>query len=518
VKNGLVSLFLLFVPICFCLNEVNGNVRPNFIVILVDDMGYSDIGCMGSEIETPNLDSLAEDGLLFTNLYNTARCCPTRASLLTGLYSHAAGVGHMDSDKGYPSYQGFLGRDTVTIAEVLGNNGYRTILSGKWHLGGAREYWPDRRGFQRFYGIPKGGGLYFYPSRFIDREIYRNGVHVEPTDPDYYTTDAFTEEALLFIEESKNDDQPFFLYMAYVAPHYPLQAHEWDVEKYLGTYEVGYEAIRQARFEKQKAMGIVKANTELSPILDVDSSDDPKTMDRKMAVYAAQVDSLDQNVGKLVSGLKAMGLFENTAILFMSDNGAVSAEVDWELDGGPRGRIGTNESFVSYGKHWANVSNTPFRKYKAQTHEGGIASPLILHWPKGVRNEGRKTDSMIHVIDVMPTLLELAGVGYPETFSGNDIRAVHGKSFAKLIKGKALSEKRQYFWEHEGNCGVREGDLKAVKLHKGVWELYDMSIDPTELDDLADVRPETLSRLRRAYRHWTEVNGVKAWPVTVEKD
>lgn len=491
----------------------DGTGRPNFVILLADDMGYSDLGCMGSEIQTPHLDSLAQNGLLFTNLYNTSRCCPSRASLLTGLYSHAAGVGHMDSDLGYPSYRGFLGRNAVTLAEVLGAAGYRTILSGKWHLGGERQNWPDRRGFQRFYGIPKGGGLYFYPSRFIDREIYRNGVRVEPENPDFYTTDAFTDESLAFIQEAKEDEKPFFLYLAYVAPHYPLQARERDVQKYAGKYKAGYEAIRNARFSKQQALGIVKPGTRLSPILDSESSDDPGTMDRKMAVYAAQVDSLDQNVGRLVHGLKEMGLFENTAILFLSDNGAASAEVDWPLNGGPRGEIGTNDSFVSYGIHWANVSNTPFRKYKAQIQEGGIASPLIFHWPDGISAPGMKVRKLVHVVDILPTILELTGIDYPETYQGNSLTPVQGESFAKVLRNGILDESRFIFWEHQGNCGVREGNWKAVRLHEQPWELYDLSLDPTELDNLAQSRPEILRHLQNTYRHWSMENGVLDWPL-----
>ncbi len=503
---------LILIYIFYSAGLQGSNDKPNFIVILADDMGYSDLGCTGSEIETPHLDILAKNGLLFTNLYNTARCCPTRASLLTGLYSHNAGVGYMDSDSGYPGYRGHLSENAVTIAEVLGEKSYQTILSGKWHLGGVREYWPDRRGFQKFYGVPKGGGLYFYPSRFIDRKIYRNGEHIEPEDPNYYTTDAFTTEALKFIAESNRDGKPFFLYLAYVAPHYPLQAHEEDIQKHLGKYKAGYEAIRNARFKKQKRLGIVNPDTKLSPIHDGSVIDDVETMDRKMAVYAAQMDNLDQNVGRLVKGLMDMKLFENTLILFMSDNGAVLSEVDWELDGGPRGEIGTNESFVSYGKHWGNVSNTPFRKYKSKAHEGGVVSPLIAHWPNGIKRH-QKVREVVHVIDIFPTLLELANVDYPKRFRGHRIKPLQGASFSNVIKGESLESDRSIFWEHMGNSGVRKGDLKAVRTHGQPWELYNLSSDPTELDDLAEVRPQDLGRLKIAYKKWAKENGVMDWPL-----
>ncbi|MCB1122492.1 MAG: sulfatase-like hydrolase/transferase, partial [Verrucomicrobiae bacterium] len=283
--------------------------------------------------------------------------------------------------------------------------------------------------------------------------------------------------------------------------------------KYLEKYEVGYEAIRNARFAKQKALGIVKPGTRLSPIFEEASTDDRKTMDRKMAVYAAQVDRLDQNVGRLVQGLKELGLFENTAILFLSDNGAASAEVDWPLNGGPRGEIGTNDSFVSYGKHWANVSNTPFRKYKAQEQEGGIASPLIFHWPNGLRKTGIKTRQLVHIVDIVPTILEISGSTYPKFFKGHPITPFQGESFAKVLKGETLNAKRSIFWEHEGNCGVREGDWKAVRLHNQPWELYDLSKDPTELNDLATLKPEKLERLLKAYQKWTKENGVMDWPL-----
>lgn len=484
--------------------------KPNIIVILADDMGYADLGCTGSEIETPNLDRLATDGLLFTNCYNTARCCPSRASLLTGLYQHQAGVGAMNHDRGIPAYQGFLNEHCVTIAEVLQQNGYRTIMAGKWHVGDERAHWPDKRGFERFYGIPKGGGLYFYPSRFIDREVYKNGEKVIPDSSSFYSTDNFTTESIQFIKESRQEQKPFFLYLAYIAPHYPLQAWPKDIAKYDGVYDQGYHAIRNKRFEKQKKLELIPADLTISPrdFPNWDSVENKQEEIRKMQVYAAQVDNMDQNIGKLVEALEQMGELENTVIMFLSDNGACAQEENWA----PGAEIGTAASFVSYGKNWANVSNVPFREYKQQTYEGGIITPLIVHWPAGIKAKQSHINELVHINDIMPTCLKIAGAKYPEFYNGHKITPLPSKSFLPLLKGNFFQHK-QLFWEHLGNQAIRKEDLKLVKDHNQPWRLYDLAEDPTELNDLSAEAPNQVNELKSEYKAWMDRVGAKKWPV-----
>ncbi|MEQ9441349.1 MAG: arylsulfatase [Cyclobacteriaceae bacterium] len=482
---------------------------PNIIVILADDMGYSDLGCMGSEIQTPNLDQLAGNGVLFTHCYNTSRCCPSRASLLTGLYQHRVGIGDMSQDRGYPEYQGYLNQQCMTIAEVLQGKGYRTVMAGKWHVGGERPQWPDRRGFDQFFGIPQGGGLYFYPTEFIDRPIYRNGEPVTPDSSTFYSTDNFTDEAIQFIRDAQDEQQPFFLYLAYIAPHFPLQAWPKDIAKYDGAYDTGYETIRQQRFQRQQQLGIVSTKLTLSPAdyAAWNSLEEPGSEAHKMEVYAAQVDRMDQNIGKLVDALKDMGSLDNTVILFLSDNGASSEEVNRA----PDAELGTVHSFASYGKNWANVSNTPYRLYKSMTHEGGILTPLIVHWPKGIQQH-QLIDQPVHINDIMPTCLELAGANYPAQYQGHNILPLDGKSFASALNGK-VSPHEQLFWEHEGNQAIREQDRKLVRRFEQSWELYDLANDPTELHDLSQTDTETAERMKKQYQEWMEQHGVRPWPV-----
>lgn len=492
MKNKTLVLFvcLLWLGLTCSL----GQKPPNIIVILADDMGYSDLGCTGGEIQTPHLDRLAADGLLFTHCYNASRCCPSRASLLTGLYQHRAGVGHMSSDLGFPAYQGHLNDQCVTIAEVLKEQGYRTIMTGKWHVGDEREHWPDKRGFERFYGIPKGGGLYFYPSKFIDRPIYRNSEQVKPDSSTFYSTDAFTNEAIKFVEESSNDNKPFFLYLAYIAPHFPLQAWPEDIAKYEGMYDEGYESIRQKRYSKQKKLNIVSADAELSPsnFPSWDAVEDKSEEIHKMEVYAAQVDRMDQNIGRLISYLEKTDELDNTVIFFLSDNGATAEGVNLS----PDAQIGTAASFVSYGQNWANVSNTPYRLYKSMAHEGGIITPLIVHWPEGIGQSGRFIKEVVHINDIMPTCLDIAGATYPDAYQGREILSLDGQSFTPLLKQDKKDIYRQFFWEHQGNQAVREGDWKLVKRNNQPWQLYHLEQDPTELHDLSEENESLLDKLK----------------------
>ena len=506
-KAGIFLSCLIFLIIS-CTRQETGKL-PNIILIMADDMGYSDLGCTGSEIQTPHLDNLANEGVLFTHFYNTSRCCPSRASLMTGLYQHQAGLGHMDSDLGIPAYQGRMNKQCITIAQALKEVDYRTIMVGKWHLGHEAEYWPLGRGFDRMYGIPKGGGVYFYPCVGRDRQVYLNDQEIFP-DSTWYSTDTFTDYAIQFAAEAKQDGKPFFLYLAYIAPHFPLQAWPADIAKYRNTYQPGYEAIRSTRFEKQKQLGIVGPQTTLSP---ADSKNwnqvNQEEEALKMAIYAAQVDRMDQNIGKLVAALKAQGSFENTVIIFLSDNGAASIK----LNDTPDAELGSRYSWAAYGKSWANVSNTPYRLYKSTEHEGGIITPLIFHWPAGIEQKGLITHEAAHINDIMPTLLELAGAKYPESYQGEKLLPIEGKSILPIANGQHANSPKTMFWEHQGNKAARLGHWKLVARHKKSWELYNLKDDPTELHDLSDQFPEQKEKLLTAYLTWAKQTGVEEWPI-----
>jgi len=485
--------------------------RPNIIVIMADDMGFSDIGCYGGEIRTPNIDRLAANGLRFRQFYNTGRCCPTRAALLTGLYPHQAGIGDMTRDDHLPAYRGRLNDACVTIGEVLRTAGYRTLMTGKWHVGSKRPHWPVDRGFDRSYCVPQGGGIYFHTRP--DRQVILDDKPIDPPD-NWYVTDAFTDWAIRFIDEARDRRQPFFLYLAHIAPHWPLKAWPEDIARYEGLYMKGWDRLRQDRYQRQVRMGLATPNWRLPPRDDQVTSwdqvpdDKKRDMAHRMAVYAAQVDRIDQNVGKLVRYLKEHELFDNTLILFLSDNGG-------SHEGGPWGftrskaPIGTPDSFASYGRSWANASNTPFRMFKHWVHEGGIATPLIAHWPGKIANPGGFTDAVGHVIDIMATCCDLAGAEYPKTCNGRPITPLEGRSLVPIFTGRSQQGHEQLFWEHEGNRAVRQGPWKLVSKHSDqTWELYDLAHDRCELNDLAARHPDRLARLKAAYQAWADRCGV----------
>ena len=496
--------------------------KPNVIVIMCDDMGFSDIGCYGSEIETPNLDKLAANGLRFTQFYNTARCCPTRASLLTGLYSHQAGVGHMTGDYGQPGYIGRLNKKCVTIAEALKPAGYRTFVTGKWHVGAKeKDWWPLQRGFDRFYGVPEGGGFYFKPtagrSIVLDNEILhtKDGSAVPEG---WYSTDAWTDHGIKFVEQAVKQKQPFFWYLAHNAPHWPLQATDEDITRYKGKYLKGWDALRAERHRRMMKMGIVTKNWPITPRDSQapawDQLDDAKKeeMDLKMAIYAAQIDRVDQNIGKLVAKLKELGIFENTLILFLADNGGCAEGGKFGFDRHKDKRIGTAESHSSYGLAWANASDTPFRRYKHWVHEGGIATPLIAHWPAVIKQRGKLTHQPGHVIDIMATCVDVARAQYPSEYNGNKIIPMEGRSLVPAFGNKPI-DREAIYWEHEGNRAVRLGKWKLVSRHPEDWELYDLEADRTELNDLSEKYPEKLAGLKELYKSWAERCGVRPWPV-----
>lgn len=485
---------------------------PNIVIIMADDMGFSDIGCYGSEIATPNLDRLAANGLRFTQFYNTARCCPTRASLLTGLYSHQAGVGHMVGNLGTPAYQGYLNDRCVTIAEALKPGGYRTLMVGKWHVGENRPHWPTDRGFDRYFGLISGGTNYFR----LDpgRQMALDDKPFTPEGNNFYITDAFTDYAVLYIQEHGRQPQPFFLYVAYTAPHWPLHALPDDIAKYRGKYRDGWDALRQKRHQRMKELGIVDAQWAMTPR---DASapawedvKDKDARDLKMAVYAAQIDRMDQGIGKILNALKEVGAEENTLVMFLADNGGCAEEIN---RGTPDAPAGTRDSFLSYGLPWANASNTPFRLYKHWVHEGGIATPLIVRYPPVIKQKGAITQQPGHVIDLMATCLDVAGVKYPTTYNGRDIVPLEGKSLLPIFEGKPRKGHDAIFWEHEGNRAVRQGKWKLVSRHRGEWELYDLDADRTELNNLANRYPEKVKELSDLYAKWAERCGVQPWPV-----
>lgn len=508
--------------------------RPNIVLIMADDMGFSDIGCYGSEIPTPNLDALARNGLRFTQFYNTARCSPTRAALLTGLDPHSAGMGTLAEDPGKrapanaaPGYQEYLNDRCVTIAEALRPAGYRSYMAGKWHLGyHGQEKWPLQRGFDRYYGIIAGAASYLAPKE--PRGLTRDNTPLPtPTNAGYYTTDAFTDHAVTFLREHTGD-APFFLYLAFNAPHWPLHARAEDIAKFKGKYRAGWDRLRTERHARQVAAGIVEKNWPLTPRDDGARAWDELTpaqqeqLDYRMAVYAAQVHRMDWNIGRVVEALKAQGRLEQTLIFFLSDNGAC-AEPYTDLGGGAFTAINdpgaaglgaknaTGPGGSSYGTGWANASNTPFRRYKSRLHEGGISTPLIAHWPAGLKAAaGSLTRTPGYLTDILPTVLEVAGATYPKERDGKSLTPLAGRSLAPVLRGGTLPPDRWFFWEQYGNRAVRHGQWKAVQPAEkdSPWELYDLAADRTELKDLAAREPERLRALTDAWQAWAETHQV----------
>jgi arylsulfatase len=471
-------------------------------------MGFSDLSCYGSEIPTPNIDALAANGLRFTQFYNTGRCCPTRAALLTGLYSHQTGVGLMVENQKLPGYVGHLNDSCVTLAEVLKPAGYFTAMSGKWHVGQSQGVTPLKRGFDRCLNAPAGGFYFWNAPR---AEIYLDDVKLANDDPrlpkDWYSTDLWTTFGLKFIDDALAAKKPFYLHLCHNAPHFPLQAPKEEIEKFLGQYKIGWEEVRARRYARQLEMGLIDRQWISSPLPNSIKAwkeipaEEQARFDHLMATYAAVVHHMDQAVGDLVAGLKQRGVLNNTLILFMSDNGG-NAETG--ASGRTEGDPSTGKSQWYCGESWAYAENTPFRLYKHFNHEGGIATPLIVHWPDGIvaKNEFRRQQG--HVIDVMPTLLELTGATYPKEFGGKPILPMEGCSLVPAFSDKPI-ERQALYWEHEGNAAVRVGDLKLVRRgRKGPWELYDMKVDRTELHDLTQSQPDKAQELTALWNTWAE--------------
>ena len=525
--------------------------RPNIVLILADDMGFSDIGCFGAEIKTPNLDALAASGIRFTQMYNCARCCPTRASLLTGLYPHQAGVGHMVNDRGVgPAYQGYLRDDCLTFGEALRPAGYRTLYAGKWHVssglpinrnqepaipaGDPRNPTPLSRGFDHFYGTLAGCGNFFNPHALMDQDR-----RITADDPDYYYTDALTDAACDMVRDATADKVPFLLHVCYTAPHWPLHAKPADIARYQGVYDTGWDAVRTARYERLKDMGIIDPRWPVSPRdigsrdFNADSSEMRHWEAQRMEVYAAQVDAMDQAIGRLLNTLRETGVEENTLVIFLSDNGGCAEFLceDGEAHVWPGryaktarpgdtcrvGNIpgltpGPSTTFMSYDLPWANASNTPFRRYKHWVHEGGIATPCVVSWP-GHTPAGTLMHQPHHLIDLMPTFLDLAAATYPETRAGHTLPPLPGESMRAALHGKDTPREQPLCWEHEGNRAVRDGACKLLAIHGQPWELYHMDDDRTELRDLAAQEPERVHAMTAIYDTWATQCGVLPWPL-----
>ncbi|HWX23130.1 MAG TPA: arylsulfatase [Candidatus Binatia bacterium] len=510
LKPFAALLAILFLPAV----ALHAAPRPNIVVILVDDMGYSDIGCYGGEITTPNLDKLARGGVRFTQFHNTARCCPTRASLLTGLYPHQAGVGHMTEEhknaegQTLPGYSGRLNDQSLTIAEALKPAGYFTAMTGKWHVGQNHGVTPWGRGFDRSLNSVAGG---FYFSDSPNAELFLNGQNLgrtnSPLPQSWYSTDLWTEYGLKFVDEARAAGKPFFLYVAHNAPHFPLQAPPEDIARWRGKFKIGWDKLREARYHRQIELGLIDKSWPLSPRLDVVPAWDtltPEQQDRYdniMAIYAAVVEHMDKAVGALIDGLRQRGVLDNTLVLFLSDNGG-------NAESGVPGRLvgahpGDAHSDVYVGQCWATLNNTPFVRYKHYTDEGGIATPLIAHWPKGIppKRNGKLEPQPGHVIDIMATCLDVGGAQYPRQFNGKPLTPLEGVSLRPAFSGKPLARKQPIFWEHEGNRAMLDGRWKLVALADQPWRLYDVIADRTEQRDLAGAQPD---RARALAAKWDE--------------
>lgn len=505
-----MKVFRAFIPFALTATLLAGAPapRPNIVVIMVDDMGYSDIGCFGSEIPTPHLDALAQGGVRFTQFYNTARCCPTRASLMTGLYPHQAGIGHMTADQGLPGYRGTLSENAVTIAEVLGPAGYFTAMTGKWHLSSKEGSTPWTRGFDRSLSGVAGG--FYFPKK--GSSLFFNGRAIDQTSPelpkDWYSTDLWTDYGLRFIDEARVAKKPFFLYLAHNAPHFPLQAPEADIAKFRGKYRAGWDKLAAERHQRQIASGLIDRNWKPAPrpervqAWDKLSEAERERYDTLMAVYAACVSRIDAAVGNLVAGLKSRGELENTLILFFSDNGG-------NPEAGPEGRLqgpgapGSAESTLFCGESWAWMQNTPFRRYKHFNDEGGISSACIAHWPAGIRARGEFRREPAHLIDVMATCVDLGRASYPATREGQPVKPLEGVSLVPAFAGRPLGRRTPLFGEHEGNAYVRAGEWKIVRVGYGApWELYNLTSDRTEQNNLASAQPDRVRAMAAQWDDW----------------
>lgn len=475
--------------------------KPNIILIMADDLGYSDIGCYGGEIHTPNLDKLAAEGMRFTRFYNAAKCAPTRASLLTGQYEFAAGIKKMEHG--------------ATFGELLRSAGYRTIISGKWH----QVPLPTTRGFDRYQGLADGACNFWNPGTTAVPGEPQPGRKKEtprrwaiegkaimgfvPKDKNFYTTDVFTDYAVDRLEEYKDEEKPFLLYVPYTAPHYPLHAWPEDIARYKGKYKTGWDELRKKRYKKLVKMRLLGVKQKQNPrdpdvaAWDTLDSTQKEAAELKMAVYAAMVDRMDQGIGRIIKKLEAIGKKKNTLIMFLSDNGACAEIMDTTPDVPP----GPVESYRTLGREWANACNTPYRKYKTTNYEGGTCTPFIASWP-GIIKPGSITDQIGHIIDVVPTFMDIAGAAYPEQLEGRKLKAIAGLSLLPVLKGKNRKGHEVLYWKFRDSKAVCAGKWKLVQLEDAGWELYDLDEDRTEMNDLVKKYPEKVKQMSALWKDW----------------
>ena len=494
--------------------------QPNIILIMVDDLGFSDFGAYGSEINTPNIDKLAFGGIRLREFYNNSICAPTRASLITGQYPHKAGIGYFNVNLGLPAYQGWLNKESLTFGEVLKQAGYNTFISGKWHVGNDSLYWPKQRGFDKFFGFIGGASNYFdigsYPEKAPPVELIEDNKRIN-LEPGKYLTDEIANHAISFIDQQSKTQKPFFLYLAFNAPHWPLQALPEDIAKYKGKYEIGWDSLRNQRLARQKETGIAnpqqaiaKRDTEV-PEWESYTYDEKQLWQHKMEVYAAMIDRVDQNIGRLLAELKKIKQDDNTLIVLISDNGGQGGFSPLgrrrQRNSGP---IGTAGSYDYVEQGWAQVSNAPFREHKANAHEGGISSPFIAWYPKKIK-AGAIAKGTAHLIDLAPTFYEIAGANYPETYNGIKTNPLAGISLTPLLfNGKELERAQPIFWERGGNRAVRKGKWKIVSTYPArEWELYDIETDRGETTDIAQQHPDIVKELEADYAAWAKANDVE---------
>ncbi len=562
---------LFIVALAACLPaaaRIHAAEPPSIVVIMSDDMGFSDIGCYGGEIQTPNLDALAAGGLRFTQFYNTARCCPTRAALLSGVYQHQAGIGLMTEDNRLPGYRGELGRNVMTIAEVMRRGGYRTYMAGKWHVTrsvqpqGPKNNWPLQRGFDRFYGTITGAGSFYDPTTLCRDNTFITPVNDSEYKPQtYYYTDAISDNAVKFLRQHERESPgtPAFLYVAYTAAHWPMHALPRDIEKYKGKYDAGFAPIRQKRFERLRQLGLIDQNIKMAPQADDWEKVGNKAWEaRNMEVYAAMIDNMDQGIGRIVAELKRQNRLDNTLIFFLQDNGGCAEGLGRQApkdgyaanlkpmgpddlqtkiwppmqtrDGrplrtGPGVMAGPEDTYIAYGRGWANVSNTPFREYKHFAHEGGISTPLIAWWPKGIDRAlaGKLEQQPGHLIDIMATCVDVAAIAYPKRHGDQDILPFEGVSLKPAFAGQPLARKDAIYFEHHLNGAIRDGDWKLVRYGETGkparlrdWELFNIRSDRSEQNNLAKQHPDKVKAMSDKWEAWAVRAQVKPWPWTLE--
>lgn len=534
-KNILLTTFVLSTSLLYAQKE-----KPNIILILADDLGFSDLGCYGGEIETPNLNNLAENGIRLSQMYNSARSCPSRACLLTGLYPHQVGLGHMEAGKSrqnWPKgYSGFRDNDNVTIAEVLKENGYYTAMAGKWHLGLQK---PTNRGFEDYYGLLGGFNSFWDSSKYI--RLPKGANPTLDVEDKFYATNSITDYAISFIEKGKDLEKPIFLYLAYNAPHFPLHAPKEVIDKYMPYYLKGWDVIRDERFKKISKMHILQGNPKISPRGPVPESmfmeksyklpawdsltkDQQYDLARRMAIYAAMVEIMDKNIGRFIEAMKKNGQLDNSIILFMSDNGACAEWHEFGFDkktgveyithtGKDLEEMGQENTYHHYGTGWANVCNTPLSLYKHYATEGGISTPTIIWWGNKIKKKGTINHTPCHFSDIMATCVDISNAKYPSSYKNHNVQPMEGKSLLPIIKGKKLKE-RPIFAEHEGNRMVRLGDWKLVATHYTGqdWELYNIKNDRTEQYNLADKYPQKVKELEKLYFKWAQRVNVEPFP------